>query len=622
MCGICGIVDFGAARVEESVIRRMTDAIRHRGPDDEGIFTSDEVGLGHRRLSIIDLSETGHQPMRSADGRWTLTYNGELYNFESLRSRLEGHGLSFRGSSDSEVLLESLARWGADALPMFDGMFGYALWDSRERRLHLARDRFGIKPLYYRRTAAGIVFGSEIKAILAADRTPADVNPAALHEYIYFGNALGTNTLFRGIAKLAPGHRLVVSRGGCESHPYWSVGDVAQIDVREDQAVAEVRTRLDETVRQHLLSDVPVGVFLSGGIDSSAITALASRHYDGVLKTFSVDFDFDKGVNELDKARLVADRFATDHHEIHVRADNVPRVLEELIRCHDEPFADAANIPLYLLCEQLEGQVKVILQGDGGDEIFAGYRRYNVLSAEAWWRAFAKLAVAFNPPRPKNITVDRAMRFLHVMAHPDPAVRAALYMTPETLEDPPTRALSADWRHTLRGIDPFARYREVHRNIAQLDPVQRMLYTDTQIILPDTFLEKVDKSTMAHSIEVRVPLLGADLTSYVMGLPSALKVRRGQKKYILRKALRGVVPDEILDGPKTGFGVPYGFWLREPLAEYLRSVVLDPSSRHSGLFDLPEAERAIAEHVGGLRNHEHLLYKLLNLALWQHEYLA
>ena len=622
MCGICGIVDFGTASVPGDVIRLMTDSIRHRGPDDEGVFTASNVGLGHRRLSIIDLSETGHQPMCSADGRWTLVYNGELYNFESLRDRLEGMGHRFRGTSDSEVLLEAFAQWGVDALQMFDGMFGFALWDSRENELHLARDRFGIKPLYYRRTADGVAFGSGIKAILAADRTQREVDPQALHEYMYFGNALGTKTLFRGIAKLAPGHRLAVSRDGCKSHPYWSVSDTEQLDVGEEEAVAEVRTRLDETVRQHLVSDVPVGIFLSGGIDSSAITALASRHYSGALKTFSVGFDFDKGVNELDKARIVADRFGTDHREIHVRADNVPKVLEQLVRCHDEPFADAANIPLYLLCEQLEGEVKVILQGDGGDEIFAGYRRYNVLSADDWWRALAKLAVPFDPLIPRNIFLDRAMRFLRVMAHSDPAVRAALYMTPETLANPPTRTLSADWRDALQVLDPFARYREVHRGIAQLDPVQRMLYTDTQVHLPDTFLEKVDKSTMAHSIEVRVPFLGAGLTSYAMGLSSALKVRRGKKKFILRRALRGIVPDEILDGPKTGFSVPYGYWMREPLVEYLRSVVLDPSAQRSGLFDLAEVERAIAEHVDGRRNWEHLLYKLLNLALWQREYLC
>lgn len=621
MCGICGIVDFGPGRVEKPVIRRMTDSIRHRGPDDEGVFTTDEVGLGHRRLSIIDLSPTGHQPMVAANGRWTLVYNGELYNFESLRSRLEADGQRFRGSSDSEVLLESFARWGVDALPMLDGMFGFAIWDSQKHELHLARDRFGIKPLYYRPTPNGIVFGSEIKAILAADpNMPREINHAALHEHMYFGNALGRNTLFQGIERLEPGHRLVVSRDKCQVHAYWRVSDVPQVEVDENEAVEEVRRRLDETVRQHLVSDVPVGVFLSGGIDSSAITALASKHYGGALKTFSVEFDFEKGVNELDKARIVAKRFQTDHREIQVRAENLPQVIEKLIRSHDEPFADAAHIPLYLLCEQLESEVKVILQGDGGDEIFAGYRRYNVLSADSWWRALAKFVVLADPIRPKNL-LAQPMRFFRLMAHPDPAVRAALYMTLSTLENPPTRALSADWRAALASVDPFARYRQVYRSIAHLDPVQRMLYTDTQIILPDTFLEKVDKSTMAHSIEVRVPLLGTELTRYVMSLSSKLKVRRGQKKFILRKALRGLVPDEILDGPKTGFSVPVGYWMRGPMNEYLRSVLLDESARRSGLFDSIEVERMIDEHVAG-HDRASLLYRILNLALWHREYLT
>jgi asparagine synthase (glutamine-hydrolysing) len=383
-----------------------------------------------------------------------------------------------------------------------------------------------------------------------------------------------------------------------------------------------VRQRLESSVRDHLVSDVPVGVFLSGGVDSSAITALGSRLYGGRLKTYSVGFDFDRGVNELPKARMVAERFGTDHQEFYIAGANVPDVIERLVRSHDEPFADAANVPLYLLCDQLAGSIKVILQGDGGDEIFAGYRRYNTLSLEPFWRWAGTLAVRLDSLRPRNITIDRAMRFLRLMSSPDPVLRQALFLTPATLETPPTRVLSDEMRSQVDRFDPFARYREIHGRISHLDPVQRMLYTDTSILLPDTYLEKVDKSTMAHGIEVRVPFLANRLTEYVLGLPSSMKVRWGQKKLILRKALRGIVPDAILDGPKTGFGVPYGYWLRGPLSEYMRSVLLDDSNAAADLFDRKAVEVVVDEHVAGTHNHQFLLYKLLNLALWRRFYLG
>ena len=371
-----------------------------------------------------------------------------------------------------------------------------------------------------------------------------------------------------------------------------------------------------------MVSDVPVGVFLSGGIDSSAITALASKQYCGQLKTFSVGFDFDRGVNELPKAKSVAKRFGTEHHELHVAGANLPEIIERLIRCHDEPFADAANIPLYLLCEQVKGSIKVVLQGDGGDEMFGGYRRYNVMSQEPLCRWASRVALGVSTIAPRGPVYDRAVRFFRAMTHPDPAMRFALLLTSETLASPPTRVLSAESRGHVEQFDPFARYREFFERLKHLDAVQRLLYTDTFILLPDTFLEKVDKSTMAHSIEVRVPFLDAELSSYAMALPSDMKVRRGQKKWILRRALRGIVPDAILDGKKTGFGVPVDYWMRAPMAEYLRSVVLDHSILESGLFDRAAVEAAIHQHLARRKNDGNLLYKLLNLALWYDLYMS
>lgn len=621
MCGICGIVDFAGLPPNEPTLRRMTDAIRHRGPDDSGAALLGPAALGQRRLSIIDLSPTGHQPMSTPDGRYTLVYNGELYNFPALRERLEQLGVVFRGRSDTEVVLHALVRWGADALSEFNGMFAIALWDQADRRLLLARDRFGIKPLYCLRQGERLVFGSEIKALLAAGVPRPRMSWRGFHEFLYYGNALGESTLFEGITKLLPGHYLTFDAAGLKVSAFWWLDRLQPVRDDLETATRSVAARLEQAVRDHLISDVPIGVFLSGGVDSSAITALASRHVAGKLRTYSVGFDFDRGPNELDKARRVAERFGTDHQELHVSAGDLSRVIEHLVQCHDEPFSDAANIPLYLLCRELHGQPKVILQGDGGDEIFAGYRRYNVLAHDRFWRALSRTAALVGAVVPGGALRQRGMRFFETMNIRDPAERLAMLLTVEVQSAPPTRVLTAAANAEVLRHDPFGRYRELFERFNGVDLVQRMLYIDTLILLPDTFLEKVDKSTMAHSIEVRVPFLDKNLADYALGLPSSLKVRGGQKKYILRRALRGTVPDEILDGPKTGFSVPFEYWLRAPIAGYMRSVLLDDSTLAHGVLDRGTLETCIDEHTSGRRNNGFLLWKLLNLAIWQRAYL-
>ncbi len=623
MCGICGILEFSLPDVREDVIARMTHTLEHRGPDDQGTYVPDEtLGLGQTRLSIIDLSDAGHQPMLSEDGACVLVYNGEIYNFPELREELRARGVAFRGRSDTEVVLQAFLQWGVEAFAKIEGMFALGLWDRRRGELHLARDRFGIKPLYYLPLESGIVFGSEIKAILASRRASPELNSGALHEYLYYGTTLGSHTLYQGIHKLLPGHRLTVDRRGHRLEAYASIYDVAEPPADPHLAVEETRRQLEQAVKRHLISDVPVAIFLSGGTDSSTITALASRHYDGRLQTFSVGYDFDRGINELPQARLVAERFGTDHHELHIAGKNMPQVIEHLVRCHDHPFADAANIPLYLMCEEIRGSVKVVLQGDGGDEIFGGYRRYNVLSYERLCRAVATAGLALGSLLPRTSGVYRGLRFLRALAHPDPAMRMALLLTEETLASSPLRVLSPEARRLAAGHDPFARYRYLQERFADLDPVQRMLYTDCSIILPDIFLEKVDRATMAHGVEVRVPMLDTQLARHVMGFPARLKVRSGQKKRLLRYAMRGIVPDQVLDGKKKGFGVPYAWWLRESLHEYLKSVLLDPSTLSWGLFDEQALIRCLAEHKAGKRDNGFLLYKLLNLALWRRFYLA
>lgn len=620
MCGICGVLDFGAEALDPDTLGRMNETLRHRGPDDAGLYAEGPVMLGHRRLSIIDLSPTGHQPMRSPDGSVVLVYNGETYNFPELRRELTGRGHVFRGSSDTEVVLAAYLEWGEACFARLNGMFALALWDARTRRLLLARDRFGIKPLHYRWQDGRLVFGSEIKAILAHG-DPRRLDWGFLHEYLWYGTSLLDQSAFQGIRKLLPGHYLRADAQGISEHVYWRPTDLGVRDEPEAELRARTLELLERAVARHLIADVPVAVFLSGGIDSSAVTVLAARHYAGKLKTFSVGFDFGPDHDERPLARRLAEEVGTEHHELFVTTDHLEPVIEDLVGSHDEPFADAANIPLALLCRQLRGHgVKVALQGDGGDEIFAGYRRYNVLSWERLWRGLAGPGLSALRWLPDGPSAQRLRRFLRAVSDPDPASRLALLMTQEGGDSHPERILGSEARRAIAGSDPLRAWRRVAGSLAQLDAVQRSLWADCQLLLPDQFLPKVDRATMSQSIETRVPFLDTELADYVMPIPARHKVKRLQKKHLLRAALRGTVPDYVLDAPKRGFGVPYARWLRDRLRPYMESVLLDPGSLRSGLFDQSALERCIAEHVSGARDHGFLLWKALHLALWQDRY--
>lgn len=621
MCGLCGVVHLDGEPVLPNQVAAMVGALRHRGPDDMGVHVEGGVGLGHARLSVLDLSSGGHQPMADEHQRATIVYNGEVYNFRELRRELELAGHPFRSRSDTEVVLRSYLQWGVGAFKKFSGMFAVGIWDQPKRRLVLARDRFGIKPLYYRNEGNRLYFASEIKSILRADVGAPGLDWQGIHEFLYYMAPLGRNTGFDGIQKLLPGHVLTFDETGCGVAEYADVWDVDAVSADTPAIATRVRELLEEAVRSHLVSDVPVAVFLSGGVDSSAITAMAARHYGRQLQTFSVGFDFEKGVNELPKAKAVAERFGTRHEELRLSGTDMPRVIEELVRAHDEPFADAANIPLFLMAEAVKGSVKVVLQGDGGDEIFGGYPRYRRL------RHFGTLAFCGGLVRPGSGLVarwgklERGIRTMRAFAEADPSMVMARLLTPEAPDRAPVRVFSKEAREQLLQRNPFARYQELYHRFSTLDRVQAMLYTDTGIVLPDVFFEKVDKATMAHGIEVRVPMVDVRLASYVMGVPAAVKIRHGQLKHVLRTALRGVVPDSILDGRKTGFGVPFQHWLRHPLANYLRSVLLDDSTMELNLFDRNALERCIDEHIAGERDNGFLLYKLLNLALWSQVYL-
>jgi len=619
MCGVFGAAfkSKQAGKISSADKAAALASLAHRGPDDTGIYEFSQGFLGHTRLSILDLSPAGHQPMCDNGNRTCIAHNGEIYNFPEMRFTLEKQGVVFRSHTDTEVALQAFKQQGVDVFTSFNGMFACAILDRNLNKLFLVRDRFGIKPLYYSISDDRLVFASEIKTIHLLQPDNKKLNKAALHEFLYFGNALGERTLFSGIQKLPPGSYLELDLDSfsIRQHRYWDPAVLPQ-NTPGGNVVGRTQLLLETAVKRQLVSDVPVGIFLSGGIDSSAITAFATRHAGTRLSTYSVGFDFDKGVNELPKARRIAEFFGTDHHEQIVSGYDLPDIVTELVRCHDQPFSDAANIPLLLLCRQLGVDAKVVLQGDGGDEIFAGYRRYSTLRSRGLWRRMRPLALLANNILPKNAGFFRRRRYINALGAQSDAQAMALLLTVEDKASRPEQIFSQEFQTALAGTDPFDRYEECDRQFENLDIVQRMLYTDTQIILPDIFLEKVDRSTMACSTEVRVPFLDHDLTDYVMSLPSALKVRGGRKKWLLKAALEGIVPNDILSAPKTGFGVPFGYWLKTSLYDFFGDTLAAMRQDRQPIFDYDHVNRLFQQHRAGERNNDFLLWKVLNLALW------
>jgi asparagine synthase (glutamine-hydrolysing) len=623
MCGICGVYGPDSNDSQKDAVQRMARALAHRGPDGEGTFVGEGIALGHRRLSIIDLSPTGAQPMSL--GTTTVVYNGEAYNFKQLREELATLGAAFRGRSDTEVLLHAYAAWGLEGLARLEGIFAFALWDATRRRLVLMRDRLGIKPLFFSWRNGRLAFGSEIKAVFVGGGADRSIDTQALAEYLWYGNAFEDRTIYGGVRALEPGHRLVIENGHARIEPWWRIEDWLERAPRQHSdardAAFAVRDAVDSAVARQLVSDVPVGIFLSGGVDSSSIAASAAMSSGRRLASYSVGFDFERGINELPKARRVAQMLGLDHHELQVPGGMLEEVVQALVKSHDEPFADAANIPLYLLAQTLGGTIKVVLQGDGGDEMFAGYRRYSILSNARLWRLWPHVLENLLRVIPGALSA-RLARLGAAAGEADPAVRMALLLTVETLRDPPSAMLIPEARRRLEtSSDPFAAYRRCARRYACADPVQRMLLTDIALQLPSQFLTKVDRATMAYGIEARVPLLDEQVASLAVGLPSTLKVHGAQKKIVLRNAMRGRLPREVLDGPKTGFGVPYEEWLRTSLYEFARGAILDARFVERFGMDRTRLETALSEHRVGRRQRGFLLWKLLQLSLWSREYL-
>jgi asparagine synthase (glutamine-hydrolysing) len=641
MCGIAGVVySDPVRRVDPQVLSRMAASIAHRGPDAEGVWNSSgqynsgrvsisapaaQVGLVHRRLSIIDL-ESGQQPLGNEDDSIQIVFNGEIYNFRELRRDLESRGHSFRTLSDTEVIVHLYEEFGEECVARLRGMFAFAIWDGRRRKLFLARDRVGIKPLFVRFDSGKLVFGSELKAVLAHGGIPRELNPAALDEFLYYGMVPGNRCIFRGIEKLLPGHTLSldVDTWHVERRRYWQLrfAPDTSLGIREwQEALLE---KLREAVQLHMIADVPVGSFLSGGLDSSIVTGLASCMAAVPLQTFSMGFR-ESRFNELPAAREVASHFGTEHTEEVVTAD-VADLLPKLAFHYDEPFADSSAIPTFLVSQIAARSVKVVLSGDGGDEALGGYSRYahdlkesrirNAVPAWMRGRWLAALASAW----PKADRLPRPLRLKTFLTNlaltPGEAYANTLSLCRQPLRH---QLLSPDLRESVA--------REAARGIAAdgfrngSDDLSGMISADMATLLPDDYLVKVDRASMANGLEVRPPMLDHEFLELCATIPSEFKIRSGETKWLLRETAKSMLPAAILNRPKQGFEIPLDDWLRGPLKPFIESSVLEGNSPISGLIDQSVAREMFRRHEAGTGRHGSTLWSLLSLAFWAEQHL-
>ncbi len=622
MCGITGYYKFNSnSLLDSDLLKKMSDKIAHRGPDYQGLLCDETVGLAHNRLSIIDLSAEANQPMFY--DHLIIIFNGEIYNFNEIKQELIKDGFNFTTKSDTEVILASYKKWGVKSFSKLNGIFAFAIYNQQTKELIVVRDRFGVKPLYITHTTDSFIFSSEIKAILASGVIGKSINYQSLNEYMYFVSTMGTNTIYNEVEKVGPGEYILIKENQLSKHIYWDIDFQKTISVSEEEAVDQIRFLLENAVKRQLVSDVPVSAFLSGGIDSSAIVTYAAKHYQGRLNTYSVEFDYNrKGKSELDMARVVSDKNNTIHHEVKITSEHLEDVVELLAYHHDEPFADAANIPLYLLTKTLKQDIKVVLQGDGGDELFGGYPYYNHLyNSSKYYVPAVLFKHLFSWMNIKNDLFLKAKRISYAMSENDLVEQIGMIITGATHYNKPISCLSFDIQEKCRQYDPLEALKKITDHKHTKDKIQFLHWVDLKTILPNDYLEKVDKSTMANSIEVRVPFLDYELADYVMSLPGKMKLKNGEKKYLLKKALRGIVPDSILDAPKRGFGVPCDIWLRTGLNKMMKEVFNDPSIIRSGLFDYQTLFMKIKDHDSGKANHGMELWRCFNLALWYKKFM-
>jgi asparagine synthase (glutamine-hydrolysing) len=627
MCGIAGILHVEpATAVVSTDVERMIAVLQHRGPDAGAVYVDGAVGLGHRRLSIIDVAG-GQQPMLNEDGTKAIIFNGEIYNYAILRERLVARGYRFATRSDTEVILHAYEEYGEGCVQHLRGMFAFAIWDAKQSRLFLARDRLGIKPLYYRWDGHTLLFGSELKAILQYPAVSRQINPLALDDYLTYLYIPSPKTIFRGIQKLRPGHTLMVSRESVQEHEYWDVNFALRDNLSEDEYAAGLFDTLQESVSMHLMSEVPLGAFLSGGVDSSAVVGLMARALEKPINTASIGFQ-EMGFDELPYARMVSRHFGTQAYERIMEA-KAAQILDLLVWHFDEPFADASMVPTYYVSQVARERVTVCLSGDGGDENFAGYRRYRFDAMENRMRRllpgglrhplFGALAWLYPKAdwlpqvfRAKslltNLSLSPERAYFQSMSWFSPAMKRQLYGT----------AL----RRGIEGYDAFSAMQPYFDRTHGWDPLSRIQYVDIKTYLVDDILTKVDRASMAHSLEVRVPLLDHEVVEFAASIPGDYKLRRGEGKYILKRALEGLLPHDILYRRKMGFSLPLAQWFRGELKRSFEERVLTKEAFVGELFDQAPIRQWWIQHQRGTRDYAHHLWALLVLECWGERFLV
>lgn len=621
MCGIAGFTRTCSPKADDATLKKMGEVISHRGPDAAGEYLDDHVGLGHRRLSILDLSAHGNQPMFSAEGRLVIVFNGEIYNFQELRAELEERGAVFQTSTDTEVLLALYQRDGSKCLQHLNGMFAFAIWDRKTKTLFLARDRIGKKPLYYYHAGSDrLAFASELKSLLQLPDISFETDPTAVVDYLKYLYVPDPKTIYKDIRKLSPGHFLTLQLGSePKVESYWDVSFTSGGVTSEEDAVAELLDLLQQSTESRMIADVPLGAFLSGGVDSSAIVALMANAGRGQVKTCSIGFN-DKRHDETPFAREVATLFNTDHREYYVQ-ENLADTVRLMPRFFDEPFADSSAVPTYHVSRLARQAVTVALAGDGGDENFGGYEKYTTDRIEN--------IVRCNVPRSvlqllkslvdgRSATYFRKINTLTTGALADPA--RAFYQTNSFVgDDQLLFLLNKDVKQKVSGYDPYEHIRKYWENVAGADHLTGMLYTDIKSYLPGDILVKVDRMSMAHSLEVRAPILDYRVVEFAAKLPSRLKIKGSNKKYILKKTFAKVLPDTILHRRKHGFTVPLDHWFRHDLKS-LANEEFFAGQAVSSFFSVDGLRRVWDEHQCGKFDHGTLLWSLLMFALWQKEY--
>ncbi|MDO8773738.1 MAG: asparagine synthase (glutamine-hydrolyzing) [Burkholderiaceae bacterium] len=637
MCGIAGFLGAPAGFDLERGARRMAAELVHRGPDDEGVWLDPAYGLAlaHRRLAIIDVSPQGHQPMHSVSGRYVVAYNGEIYNFEQIRAELQaaGRAPAWRGHSDTEVLLAAVEAWGFEAtLSRMVGMFAIALWDRETCTLNLARDRIGEKPLYYGRTDQGVVFGSELKAIRALCGGMLEVDPQVLSEFMQFGYIPAPSCIYRGLAKLPPGHFVQIVHGATvgDPQPFWRLGAVPQSDLVAQLAGADdaylidlLHDRLKASVGLQMVSDVPLGAFLSGGVDSSTVVALMQAQSARRVKTYTIGFH-EKAFDEAPYAKAVAQHLGTDHTELYVSAADAAAIIPELPRIYDEPFADSSQIPTTLVSRLTRQHVTVSLSGDGGDELFAGYPRYAITAA--LWRRISGLpmglraaaAAALRCASPQGW--DRAFTLLPAARRQSingrRVHRLAQLLVSRSLAEMYVRLMSQWQPEEELVLGVRGRVTDRLRWSAQGTPIEQMRHWDVDQYLPDDLLVKVDRAAMSASLESRAPLLDHRVVELAFALPERMLVRDGQGKWILRRVLDRYVPRELIERPKAGFAVPLAQWLRGPLRDWAQHL-LDPSRlKAMGQLDADKITQLWQQHQSGTFDRSYYLWNVIAFQAW------